>query len=351
MKLQVALGRQDAAATGDAIIGRSSPMQEVYKAIGRVAQTDATVLIRGESGTGKELVARAIYQHSLRNDAPLSIVNCVAIPEPLLESELFGYEKGAFTGASSRRIGKFEQAHGGTIFLDEIGDMPLGIQAKVLRVLQEREFERLGGNQTIRVDVRVLTATNRDLEVGIAEGAFREDLFYRLNVVTVRVPPLRERREDIPALVEYFLERTAGEMNVDRPLLSDDAVDLLQSHRWPGNVRELQHCIMRAMIQTKGHPIQAADLHLALELDSECGPDEGENLDDERLLDIVQRWLSLHGGVRACEMFLEKAERLLMAEALLRTKGNQTRAAELLGLTRPTLHAKMQKHGLHAKDD
>ena len=326
-------------------------MQEVYKAIGRVAQTDATVLIRGESGTGKELVARAIYQHSLRNDAPLSIVNCVAIPEPLLESELFGYEKGAFTGASSRRIGKFEQAHGGTIFLDEIGDMPLGIQAKILRVLQEREFERLGGNQTIRVDVRVLTATNRDLEVGIAEGAFREDLFYRLNVVTVRVPPLRERREDIPALVDYFLKRTAGEMNVDRPLLSDDAVDLLQGHRWPGNVRELQHCIIRAMIQTKGHPIQAADLHLALELDSECGSDEEVNLDDERLLDIVQRWLSLHGGARACEMFLEKAERLLMAEALLRTKGSQTRAAELLGLTRPTLHAKMHKHGLHAKDD
>ena len=211
MKGQVALGRQNAAA-GDAIIGQSLPMQEVYKAIGRVAQTDATVLIRGESGTGKELVARAVYQHSLRSEAPLSVVNCVAIPETLLESELFGYEKGAFTGATARRIGKFEQASGGTIFLDEIGDMPLSIQAKILRVLQEKEFERLGGNQTIRVDVRVLTATNRDLEIAISEGAFREDLFYRLNVVTIQVPPLRERREDIPTLVDYFLERSAREL-------------------------------------------------------------------------------------------------------------------------------------------
>ncbi len=348
---RVALGRKDAAKAGDAIIGQSAPMQEVYKAIGRVAQTVATVLIRGESGTGKELVARAIYQHSLRGNAPLSIVNCVAIPETLLESELFGYEKGAFTGATARRIGKFEQADGGTIFLDEIGDMPLSIQAKILRVLQEKEFERLGGNQTIRVDVRVLTATNRDLEIGIAEGAFREDLFYRLNVVTIQVPPLRERREDIPVLVDYFLERSARELNVDKPPLSEDAVDLLRNHSWPGNVRELQHCIQRAMIYTKGNPLQATDLHLTLELDSGHGPAGVANLDDERLLDIVQRWLSSHGGVRACEGFLEKVERLLLAEALKRTRGNQTRAAELLGLTRPTLHAKMQKHNLHAKGD
>ena len=317
--------------------------------IGRVAQTDATVLIRGESGTGKELVARAIYQHSLRSDAPLSVVNCVAIPETLLESELFGYEKGAFTGATARRIGKFEQADGGTVFLDEIGDMPLSIQAKILRVLQEKEFERLGGNHTVGVDVRVLTATNRDLEIAIAEGVFREDLFYRLNVVTIQVPPLRERREDIPALVDYFLERSARELNVDRPPIAEDAMELLQDHTWPGNVRELQHCIQRTMIHTKGHPIQGADLHLALELDNGRGLADAANLDDERLLDIVQRWLNSHGGVRACERFLEKAERLLLTEALKRTEGNQTRAAELLGLTRPTLHAKIQKYGLHAK--
>jgi nitrogen regulation protein NR(I) len=348
MKSHVALGRQDAAASGEAIIGQSAPMQEVYKAIGRVAQTDATVLIRGESGTGKELVARAIYQHSLRSDAPLSVVNCVAIPETLLESELFGYEKGAFTGATARRIGKFEQANGGTVFLDEIGDMPLSIQAKILRVLQEKEFERLGGNHTVGIDVRVLTATNRDLEIAIAEGVFREDLFYRLNVVTIQVPPLRERREDIPALVDYFLERSARELNVDRPPIAEDAVELLKDHTWPGNVRELQHCIQRTMIHTKGHPIQRADLHLTLD-DNGRGLVDAANLDDERLLDMVQRWLNSHGGVRACESFLEKAERLLLTEALKRTEGNQTRAAELLGLTRPTLHAKMQKHGLHAK--
>jgi nitrogen regulation protein NR(I) len=349
MKGHVALGRKDPAAAGDAIIGQSSPMQEVYKAIGRVAQTDATVLIRGESGTGKELVAQAIYQHSLRSAAPLSVVNCVAIPETLLESELFGYEKGAFTGATARRIGKFEQANGGTIFLDEIGDMPLGIQSKILRVLQEKKFERLGGNQTIHVDVRVLTATNRDLEIAIAEGAFREDLYYRLDVVTIWVPPLRERREDISALVDYFLQRTAQELHVDKPPLAEDAMELLQSHSWPGNVRELQHCIQRAMIHTKGYPIQAANLQVAFDLDSGCMPEEIANLDDERLLDIVQRWLSSHAGVHAYEGFMEKAERLLLAEALKRTQGNQTRAAELLGLTRPTLHAKMQKQGLQAK--
>ena len=280
---------------------------------------------------------------------PLSVVNCVAIPETLLESELFGYEKGAFTGATARRIGKFEQANGGTIFLDEIGDMPLGIQAKILRVLQEKEFERLGGNQTIHVDVRVLTATNRDLEIAIAEGTFREDLYYRLDVVTIQVPPLRERREDISALVDYFLQRTARELHVDKPPLAEDAVELLQSHSWPGNVRELQHCIQRAMIHTKGYPIQAANLHVAFDLDSERMPEEIANLDDERLLDIVQHWLSSHGGVRAYEGFMDKAERLLLAEALKRTQGNQTWAAELLGLTRPTLHAKMQKQGLQAK--
>jgi DNA-binding NtrC family response regulator len=197
----------------------------------------------------------------------------------------------------------------------------------------------------------VLTATNRDLEIAIAEGVFREDLFYRLNVVTIKVPPLRERREDIPALVDYFLERSAGELSVDRPPLAEDAEELLQDHTWPGNVRELQHCIQRAMIHTKGHPIQRADLHIALELDSGRGLAEAASLDDERLLDLVQRWLSSHGGVRACEKFLEKAEKLLLGEALKRTQGNQTRAAELLGLTRPTLHAKMQKHGLHAKGD
>ena len=326
-------------------------MQGVFKAIGRVAQTDATVLIRGESGTGKELVARAIYQHSLRSDMPLSVINCVAIPETLLESELFGYEKGAFTGATTQRVGKFERADGGTVFLDEIGDIPLSIQAKILRVLQEKEFERLGGNETIRVDVRVLTATNRDLEITIAEGAFREDLYHRLNVVTIQVPPLRERREDIPKLVDYFLERSARELQMDKPPLSEDAMEVLQDYSWPGNVRELQHCIQRAMIYNRGHPVQAADLPITLKLGSQFGPAEAATLDDERLLDVVQRHLSSHGGGRAYEKFLEKVEKLLLAEALRRTKGNQTRAAKLLGLARPTFHAKMQKYDLHGKGD
>ena len=227
------------------MVGRSPAMQEVYKSIGRVAITEATVLIRGESGTGKELIARAIYQHSRRSDQPLFAVNCMAIPETLLESELFGYEKGAFTGAASRRIGKFEQAQRATILLDEIGDLPLTVQAKLLRVLQERNFQRVGGNETVQVDVRVLAATNRDLEKAIAKGTFREDLYHRLNVVTIVAPPLRRRPEDIPRLVDYFLSRFAREMAIALPVLSAEALERLVAYAWPGNVRELEHCVQR----------------------------------------------------------------------------------------------------------
>jgi len=349
MKGHVALGLEGAATAGDAIIGQSAGIQEVFKAIGRVAQTDASVLIRGESGTGKELVARAIYQHSLRSDKILSIINCMAIPETLLESELFGYNKGAFTGANAQHIGKFEQADGGTVFLDEIGDIPLSIQAKILRFLQEKEFERLGGNDVIRVSVRVLAATNRDLEIAIAEGDFREDLYHRLNIVTIEIPPLRERREDIPILVDYFLERSARELQMEKPPIFVEALELLQDYSWPGNVRELQHCIQRTMIYTHGYPIQATDLPISLKLGGQFGLTGATALDDERLLDVVQRHLNSHGGGRAYEMFLEKVERMLLAEALLRTEGNQTHAAKLLGLARPTFHAKMQKYNLHGK--
>jgi len=209
--------------TGEAMVGRSRPMQEVYKAIGRVAPTDATVLIRGESGTGKELVARALYQHSVRANRPFLVINCVAIPETLLESELFGYEKGAFTGAVHRKVGKIEQAHGGTVFLDEIGDMPLKIQAKILRLLQEKSIERLGGRQTIPVDVRIIAATNRNLEDAVSEGRFREDLYYRLKVVTIWLPPLRDRAEDIIPLAEYFLSRFSADMNMVNPGMSEEA--------------------------------------------------------------------------------------------------------------------------------
>ena len=338
-----------AAVAGDAIIGRSPGMQQVYMAIGRVAPTEATVLIRGESGTGKELVARAIHQHSRRAARPLLVVNCVAIPDTLLESELFGYERGAFTGATARKTGKLEHASGGTVFLDEIGDVSLGIQAKVLRVLQERCFERLGGKETVHVDVRVLAATNRDLEAAIAEGTFREDLYHRLNVVTIHVPPLRERREDIPRLVDYFLERYARELNTDKPPVAPDAHRLLQESLWPGNVRQLAHCIQRALIFTRGYPIQAGDLPLPGEVGSDRAAVSG--LGDQGLGELVRRYLATYTGDRAHEAFIEQAEKLLISEALRRAGGNQTHAARLLGLSRPTLHAKIQKHKLHADTD
>jgi DNA-binding NtrC family response regulator len=329
---------------GDAIIGRSPGMQQVYKAIGRVAATDATVLIRGESGTGKELVARAIHQHGQRSERPLVVVNCAAIPDTLLESELFGYERGAFTGAVSRRIGKFEQAAGGTIFLDEIGDVSLAIQAKILRVLQGRSFERLGGDETIHVDVRVLAATNRNLEKAIAEELFREDLYHRLNVVTIQVPPLRERREDVPRLIDYFLQRYARELQVEKPPVAPDAMKRLQDFPWPGNVRQLEHCIHRTLIFTGGHSIQAGDLPL----EQDAATDEAESLKlaETGLADLVRRYLGSYAGDRAHDEFLERAEKLLIAEGLRRAGGNQTHAARLLGLARPTLHAKMQKHKL-----
>jgi len=344
MQRQVELDPDTLPPSSDAIIGQGPGMQDVFKAIGRVAQTDATVLIRGETGTGKELVARALYQHSLRSQAPLVIVNCVAIPETLLESELFGYEKGAFTGAASRRIGKFEQAHRGTIFLDEIGDLPLGTQAKILRLLQERSFERVGGNETIRVDVRVLAATNRDLEKAISEGKFREDLYHRLDVVTIRIPPLRERRDDITRLIDFFLNRFARQFGIDPPPLAPDALEILRRHPWPGNVRELEHCIQRTMIFTRGHAIQADDVRRALE-----GHDEPSRAAPETddLRPIVQRYLQSCSGTAAHESFVDAVDKLLVAEALRLTDGNQTRAARLLGLTRPTLQAKMQKHGIH----
>jgi two-component system NtrC family response regulator/two-component system nitrogen regulation response regulator GlnG len=274
------------------------------------------------------------------------VVNCVAIPDTLLESELFGYERGALTGATARKIGKCEQASGGTICLDEIGDVTLGRQAKILRVLQERGFERLGGNDTVRVDLRVLAATNRNLEKAIADGAFREDLYHRLNVVTIRVPPLSERREDIPRLVDYFLELHARELNIDKPPMAFEARQLLQESPWPGNVRQLAHCIQRALIFTRGYAVQAADL--PLEGGSRSDKAGAAALGEEELASLVRRYLATYTGEHAHEQFVEQVEKLLIAEALRRAGGNQTHAARLLGLPRPTLHAKMQKYGLRA---
>jgi nitrogen regulation protein NR(I) len=347
MKGELVLGPETGVSASEAMVGRSSPMQQLYKAIGRVAQTDATVLIRGESGTGKELVARAIYQHSLRSGLPLMVVNCAAIPETLLESELFGYEAGAFTGAATRRIGKFEQAHGGTIFLDEIGDMPLAVQAKILRILQQRTFQRLGGNETVHADVRVLCATNRNLEKAIADGGFRQDLYHRLDVVTLQLPPLRERRGDVPLLVDYFLNRCARTSHVERPPFARDALDLLAQYAWPGNVRELEHLIQRLMIFTGGYTIQASDLPPRLRAIAQTTTaGAAANLGDEPLLELVQSYLDAFGGDNAYEKLVDKIERLLITEALRRSQGNQSRTSRLLGLPRPTLHAKIQKFGL-----
>ena len=326
------------------LIGRSRPMQEIYKAVGRVAPTDATVLIRGESGTGKELVARAIYQHSARVGKPFVVVNCVAIPETLLESELFGHEKGAFTGAMSRRLGKIELGQGGTVFLDEVGDMPLGIQAKLLRLLQDRKIERIGGREPIKVDVRIIAATNRNLEAAINEGRFREDLFYRLNVVPIALPPLRQRPSDVPRLADYFLARFARNLGVRNPGLTEQARRLLTHHDWPGNVRELSNALEQCLIFSRGRPIGAAEVNSLVLGKVDLGSAAPGSPDQ-----ILRGWATrelARGGDNLLSGMLEHLTRLVLEEALKLTQGNRTRAATLLGMSRPTLLAKMDKLGL-----
>lgn len=335
-------------ATREAIVGRSKPMQDVYKAIGRVSPTDATVLIRGESGTGKELVARAVYQHSLRASKPFLVINCVAIPENLLESELFGYEKGAFTGASHRRVGKIEQADGGTVFLDEIGDMPATIQAKILRLLQERSLERLGGRETIPVDVRIIAATNRDLEKALAQGRFREDLYYRLKVVTISLPPLRERSTDIPCLTEYFLSRYAAEVGMDNPGLTEEAQSMLSSLSWPGNVRELANTIQKMLIFSRGTPLCPEEITRAV-----SGTIPGKRKDGQDGEAAIRQWvrkaLSSQTGGNTFDGCMDRFAAVLISEALNLTGGNRSRAARLLNLSRPTLHSKIEKYHLKFK--
>lgn len=327
--------------TRDAIIGRSPAMQEVYKAIGRVAPTDATVLIRGDSGTGKELVARAIYQHSQRAGKPFLVINCVAIPETLLESELFGYERGSFTGAAHRRVGKIEQAHGGTIFLDEIGDMPMSLQAKILRLLQEKSIERLGGRETIPVNVRILAATNRNLEKAILENRFREDLYYRLKVVSITLPPLAQRPGDIPILTTYFLARHVAAMGQNNPGLTPDAQALLNSYSWPGNVRELANTIQKALIFNRGAPLSKEDISQALGLDISLPAAASDQA-------VIRQWLRQEllnqQTDHVFDACMDRVAALLVMEALNLTDGNRSRAAKLLGLSRPTLHAKLEKY-------
>jgi nitrogen regulation protein NR(I) len=329
---------------GEAIIGKSAAMQEVYKAIGRVSATDATVLIRGESGSGKELVARALYQHSMRSQRPFLVINCVAIPDTLLESELFGFEKGAFTGATHRRLGKIELASGGTVFLDEIGDMPLNLQAKMLRLLQEKSIERLGGRETIPVDVRIIAATNRDLEHLIAKGQFREDLYYRLKVITIRLPPLHERTGDIPLLVDYFLTRFAAELGIENPGITREAMAMLVSSTWPGNIRELSNMLQKALIFNRGAPLSPGDITQVSGDAASCQLSEA-NCDD-----TIRTWirglLSRGGQDSLFENCMDHFGSVLVGEALNLTGGNRSQAAKLLGMSRPTLHAKIDKYNL-----
>ena len=345
MRLPVEIDVTPDQARRDAIIGKSRPMQEVYKAIGRVAPTDATVLIRGESGTGKELVARAVYQHSDRSNMPFLVINCVAIPENLLESELFGYEKGAFTGASHRRVGKIEQANRGTIFLDEIGDMPFSIQAKILRLLQERSIERLGGRETIPVDVRIIAATNRDLEAALAETRFREDLYYRLKVITITLPPLRDRVEDIPLLADYFLALFARDAGAKNPRITKEAKAILSSYSWPGNIRELANTLQKTLIFNRGAPISSEDIINTLRSKT-TGVEKSVEMYDQALRKWVRQILTDQSEEHLFETCVDRFSGILIAEALNMTSGNRSQAAKLLGLSRPTLHAKIDKYHL-----
>jgi two-component system nitrogen regulation response regulator GlnG len=326
----------------DAFVGRCAAMREVYKAIGRVAPHDVNVLIRGESGTGKELVARAIYQHSRRAAKAFMAINCAAIPEQLLESELFGHEKGAFTGADRQRIGKFEQISGGTLFLDEIGDMPLPLQAKILRVLQDQQFQRVGGAETITTDVRIIAATHRNLEVAIANERFRGDLFYRLNGFSIELPPLRERVEDLPILVEHFLRRFSHELSKEVHQVAPEVLDALRRQAWPGNVRELQSVLQQAILQSAGPIILMEDLPRAFRSAPPPSAEPGEGIDLERFVEHALRETNPDLYARS----LERLERFLIARVLKQTGGHQTKAAELLGITRGSLRNKIRTLGL-----
>jgi two-component system nitrogen regulation response regulator GlnG len=332
----------------DAIVGLCPPMQEVYKAIGRVAAQDVTVLITGESGTGKELVARAIYQHSRRAAGRFLPINCAAIPEHLLESELFGHERGAFTGADRRRIGKFEQCHGGTLFLDEVGDMSPLTQSKLLRVLQEQAFERLGGNETIHTDVRVLAATNTNLEALVAAGRFRQDLFYRLSVFTMHLPPLRMRGDDLNLLVSHYLRRFNRELGKDVQSIAPESVQLLHQYAWPGNVRELQSVLKQALLQAAG-PVLLPDflppsVTGSAPLSGQGAAQEAATR-EEGLDEFIEARLQA-GTQELYAEALERLERLLVTRVLRQTGGNQLQAAKILGITRGSLRAKIRDLGI-----
>jgi two-component system, NtrC family, nitrogen regulation response regulator GlnG len=344
---RVADDDDDAADDGsDVLIGHCPPMREVYKGIGRVASQDVTVLILGASGTGKELVARAIYHYSKRANGPFLAINCAAIPETLLESELFGHEKGAFTGADRKRIGKFEQCNGGTLFLDEIGDMTPLTQTKILRVLQEKQFERVGGNELIKTDVRVIAATNRNIEAMVAAGQFRGDLFFRLNVYTIKLPALRERTEDLPLLATHFVRRFSRELGKDVRAVAPEAVALLQRYPWPGNVRELQSVLKQTMLQATGPVILPeflpasvrgeASAHLATSRPTSDFPD-------------LERFVRGRLEAGSTDLYAESqavTDLVLLLKVLEFADNNQTQAARILGISRATLRTKLNSLGI-----
>ena len=313
----------------DNLVGRSEAMKEVFATVNRVAPTRATVLLAGESGVGKDMIARAIHHHSPRADRPFVKINCTALPENLMESELFGYEKGAFTGANTTKLGKFEQADTGTVFLDEIGDVPATIQVKLLRILQEREFERLGSNKTKHIDVRVLAATNVDLRAALEQGTFREDLYYRLNVLPINIPALRERKEDIPFLAEHFVKKLSKDVGGRIESISETAIQKLMQYHWPGNVRELENVIERSMVLSQGPVLEPEDIKI------DSAPRRHQPTTTETPF--------LPEG-----MTLDQYEQAIIREALNRANGNKSQAARMLGLTRNALRYRLQQMGMEA---
>jgi two-component system nitrogen regulation response regulator GlnG len=360
MHVPAVVSEPEAAPPGaDALIGRCAAMQEVYKAIGRVAAQDVTVLILGESGTGKELIARAIYQHSARKDKPFLAVNCAAIPETLLESELFGHERGAFTGADRKRIGKFEQCHGGTIFLDEVGDMTPLTQTKILRVLQEQKFERVGGNETVETDVRVIAATNVDLEKAADTGRFRRDLYFRLNVFTIRLPPLRDRGDDLVLMTRHYVRRFSKELNKAVTEIAPETVELMRRYPWPGNVRELQSVVKQSLLQMRGTVLLPEDLPVTVLAPAAAAaataaplspgpaapapapPAAGDFNWDRYVAERIA-----NGSENLYAESLERMEREVLVRILRHTNGNQVQAARILGITRGSLRTKIRALGI-----
>jgi DNA-binding NtrC family response regulator len=318
------------------IVGKSPVMQEVFKKVAAVAGSDATVLLTGESGTGKELLARAVHYNSARSSGPFEAINCASIPETLLESELFGHERGAFTGAVRQKPGKFEVAGGGTVFLDEVGEISLAAQVKLLRFLEDRKFERVGGTESIGVDVRIVSATNQNLEERVREGRFREDLYFRLNVVRIEIPPLRERREDVPLLVAYFLDLARGAG------VTTDALDLMKNHSWPGNVRELRNAIERGVVLARGTPIRPEHLPETVTSPRPIGESDLE----ARIRELVEKLVAQGQAGDLYRHVEARWEKALLRRVLEQTGSNQVKAAELLGINRMTLRKKMEQHGL-----